>query len=354
MPDITSGSLRGPRDAIELTLLRIWRENLGMTRLALDADYFAVGGTSLGAVRLLASVHAQTGVDLGLEQILEAPTVETMSVLIRAGTAAAPPSCLVTIRRGARRPVLLCMHPIGGTVLWYRHLADALPDGVPALGLQACGLQPARDPDRDIPSMAARYLAETTGRFRPEDLVLAGYSFGGLVAYEMACQLAVAGTPPRGVLLLDTAVSRQPEDPPTRARLLWSLAGHALGLDVDVEALAALRPADSAERILALATERGTLPPGFGVDRMMSLIDMYPVNAEAERQYQLPRYPGTADLILPGNGRAAGESLEIWAEAATGGLRIHRVPGDHFNLIAEDRVTAVADVICRLWYPEEA
>jgi thioesterase domain-containing protein len=354
MPDITSGSLRGPRDATELTLSRIWQENLGVTRLPLDADYFAAGGTSLGAVRLLARVREQTGADLRLEQILDAPTVEKMSVLVRSGTAAAAPSCLLDLRAGTRRPALACLHPIGGTVLWYRHLADALPDGVPVLGLQARGLLPGHEPDRDIPAMAARYRAETLRRFRPGELVLAGYSFGGLVAYELACQLAAAGTPPRGVLLLDTAVRREPEDRPTRARMLWSLVGHALGLDVDVEALAALDPPDRAARILALATEQGTLPPGFGVDRLMSLIDIYPVNAEAERRYQLPRYPGPADLILPREGRADRESREIWAQACAGGLRVHEVPGDHFNLIAEDRVTAVAAVISRLWYPDEA
>lgn len=348
MPD----ALRDPRDATELTLLRIWRESLGIDRLPLDADFFSVGGTSLDAARLLASVHQQTGAELRLDQIFEAPTVEAMAVLVREATAA--PSCLVTIRSGIRRPALLCVHPVGGTVLRYRHLADAIPDGVPALGAQAYGLMPPNEPDRDIPAMAARYLAEAAGRFRPGDLLLAGYSFGGLVAYEMACQLAAAGTPPRGVLLLDTAVSRQPPDPPARARLLWPLVRHVLGLDVDVDALAALDPVERAERVLALATEQGTLPPGFGVDRVLSLIGMYPVNAEAERQYQLRRYPGPADMIAPEEARAGEESLQMWAGACAGGLRVHRVPGDHLSLIAQGRVAAVAGVIARLWYQEEA
>ncbi|MFJ8487813.1 alpha/beta fold hydrolase [Streptomyces sp. NPDC094038] len=353
--DITSGTVRGPRDAVELTVWQVWREHFGAAGLTLDADYFALGGNSLDALGLLARIQERTGVRLPLDAVLKAPTVESMAALTRTGALAEkPPSTsLVTIRDGVRRPVLVCVHPIGGTVLWYRHLADALPEGVPALGLQARGLDPALEADRDIPAMARRYVADTLAVHAARDVVVVGYSFGGLVAHEMACQLADAGTPAAGVLLLDTSVTLTPEEPPTRARLLWSLVGHALGLDVDVEELAALDPRERAERVLGLATRQGTLPPGFGVDRLARMIDIYPVNSEAERAFRPRTHPGRTDLIRPREGRTDDESLTIWNRSSLGGTVVHDVPGNHFNLISEDNVGHVADVVRRLWYDAE-
>ncbi|MET8079258.1 alpha/beta fold hydrolase [Streptomyces sp. NPDC005303] len=354
--DITSGAVRGPRDMVELTVWGVWREHFDTAQVALDADYFALGGDSLGAVQLLARIHERTGVPLPLDAVLRAPTVEAMAALVRTGTLAerVPATTLVTIRGGERRPVLVCVHPIGGTVLWYRHLADALPEGVPTLGLQARGLDPALAADPDIPAMARRYIADTVAAAHaPSDVVLVGYSFGGLVAHEMACQLADAGTPPAGVLLLDTPVAMGDEEPPSQARLLWSLVGHALGLDVDVEALAALDPRERAERILDLATRRGTLPPGFGTDRLTRLIDIYQVNSDAAYAFRPRVHPGRTDLIRPREGRTDEESLAIWRKHSLGGVAVHDVPGDHFNLIAEENVGHVADVVQRLWYDDE-
>lgn len=351
--DITAGSVRGPRDAVELTVWRIWREHFGTAPVDVNSDYFELGGSSLGAVRLLAAVGQQTGVRLPLEAVLRAPTVAAMAALVRAGgTEDAQMSSLITIRSGARAPVLVCVHPIGGTVLWYRHLADALPAGVSVLGLQARGLDIRLEADTSIPAMARHYVADTLTTCPAGRVVLVGYSFGGLVAHEMAYQLAAAGTPPAGVLLLDTSITEEPGDPPSRARLLWSLAGHALGLDVDVEELVVLAPEERARRILDLATARGTLPPAFGTDRLHRLIDIYQVNSDAERAFRPGRYQGTVDLVRPREGRTDKESLAIWKRAASGGIRVHDVPGDHFNLIAEDNVHHVAGVVQRLWYSD--
>ncbi|MYT09021.1 MULTISPECIES: alpha/beta fold hydrolase [Streptomyces] len=354
--NITSGTVRGPRDAVELAVWGAWREHFDTARVTLDADYFALGGDSVGAVSLLARIRERTGVQLPLDAILRAPTVEAMAALARTGARAeqVPATSLVTILGGERRPVLVCVHPIGGTVLWYRHLADALPKGVATLGLQARGLNPALTADPDIPAMARRYIADTVAAaYAPGDVVLVGYSFGGLVAHEMACQLADAGTPAAGVLLLDTPATTSLEEPPSRARLLWSLVGHALGLDVDVEELAALDPQEQAERILRLATRHGTLPPGFGTDRLTRLIGIYQINADAAYAYRPGVHPGRTDLIRPREGRTDEEDLAIWKRSSLGGVAVHDVPGDHFNLIAEENVGHVADVVQRLWYDDE-
>lgn len=338
-----------PRDTTELVLLNIWRTQLRRPELTLDEDFFAAGGTSLRAVRLLAEVRRRTGVSLPLTAIASASTVEAMARLLREGYAE-PAGAPVVICAGAARPVLVCVHPLGGSVLWYRHLADALPAGQACVGMQARALDPRLSPDADIPSMARNYLAELATGYRPEELLLVGYSFGGLVAFEMAHQLSLAGTAPAGVVLLDTAVTRRPQPPASRARLLWSLVNHNFGLDLSADELATLPPDQMRSRVLEEAVRRGVLPPGFGLERLARIVDIYPINAEAERTYRLPRYPGRIELIRPADGRVDEESLQLWREHS-GEVRTHGIGGSHLDLLSPEHVHGTAEILARCYPP---
>ncbi|GHJ17407.1 thioesterase domain-containing protein [Micromonospora sp. AKA38] len=337
-----------PRDAIELVLLRIWRDHLRNPALGVDDDYFSHGGTSLQAVRTLSEIRRRTGVSLPLPVMARASSVTAMARLLRDGFTDTP-TPVVPIRPGdPGGPVVACVHPLGGSVLWYRHLADALPPGHTCLGLQARALDPRMQPDHTIGEMAAAYRAELARTYRPEQLVLVGYSFGGLVAYEMASRMADDGERPAAVVLLDTAVTRRAQPPASRARLLWSLVNHNLGLDLPADELAGLSPEAMCTRILDEGTARGVLPPGFGAERLRRLVEIYPINAEAERVYRLPSYPGSLELVRPQEPRVDEESLEIWSERCRGGVRVHRVPGSHLDLLAPAHAPAVAEVIAGL------
>ncbi|WFE41075.1 alpha/beta fold hydrolase [Micromonospora sp. WMMD998] len=349
MTDTTEAVRDGrPRDAIELVLLHIWRDHLRNPALGVDDDYFAQGGTSLQAVRTLSEIRRRTGVSLPLPAMARAGSVTAMARLLRDGYADTP-TPLVPIRPGSPGgPVVACVHPLGGSVLWYRHLADALPRGHTCVGLQARALDPRLSPDHTIGEMAAAYRAELACAYRPEQLVLVGYSFGGLVAYEMASRMADDGERPAAVVLLDTAVTRREQPPASRARLLWSLVNHNFGLDLSADELAALSPDAICARILDEAITRGVLPPGFGPDRLRRLVEIYPINAEAERLYRLPTYPWPLDLVRPREPRVDAESLEIWSEQCPAGVRVHRVPGSHLDLLAPSHAPAVAEVIAGL------
>ena len=93
---------------------------------------------------------------------------------------------LVPLQAGSpdHRP-LFCVHPVGGEVVAYRELARRLGSGQPVYGLQS-----PDPPIQDLREMAAHYL-EALREVQPEGLHrLAGWSMGGVVAYEMARQLA--------------------------------------------------------------------------------------------------------------------------------------------------------------------
>src|SRR5215475_15432749 len=89
-----------------------------------------------------------------------------------------------------RRPPLVLVHPVGGALFCYARLVAGLTPGVLVLGFAADGVDPGV-PDRQLlPALAARYLRGLSAAGFEPACVLAGWSMGGLVAYEMARQTA--------------------------------------------------------------------------------------------------------------------------------------------------------------------
>ena len=101
----------------------------------------------------------------------------------------------------AGRPPFFCVHAIGGAVLCYRDLALGLGGEQPFYGIQAAGLEGGHAVD-DLPAMAARYAAAVEAAAPHGPYLLGGWSFGGVVAFEMAHQMQQRGRPVALVALL--------------------------------------------------------------------------------------------------------------------------------------------------------
>ncbi|MEO6193015.1 MAG: amino acid adenylation domain-containing protein [Thermoanaerobaculia bacterium] len=82
-----------PRSPLEQLVAGLWAEVLGGGRIGLEDDFFALGGYSLLAIRLLARLRIATGVDLPLRALFAHPTVATLSAEIERGlrTPGSPP-----------------------------------------------------------------------------------------------------------------------------------------------------------------------------------------------------------------------------------------------------------------------
>src|SRR5262249_7737035 len=132
-----------------------------------------------------------------------------------AGSAVVPPSprpALVAMRPGSGPPVVW-VHPGGGGILCYAGLARHLDGGRPLYGVQARGLDGEAPPRDDLAAMAASYVAglralQPAGPYR-----LAGWSLGGLIAWEMACRLRQAGEEIHPLILVDAHLPGPVLDP---------------------------------------------------------------------------------------------------------------------------------------------
>jgi len=303
---------RPPGDGLELRLLHLWEEVLGAAPLGVDDDFFACGGHSLLAVRLAARIARATGRSVPLAALFRAPTVARLAAWLREEPAAGLLSPLVLLRAprsAAAAPPFFWIHPLGGSVLCYRELALHLGEDREIWGLEAPGLEAGEPLDR-IEDLAAFHLAALREERPQGPYLLGAWSFGGLVALEMARRLEDEGEDVPLVALLDTA-----------------LPGSVPGEAEEEELRAALAAeVEEPEREPALRLLRVAL-----------------AHRRAEAAWTPRRIPAGTVLFraaapLPGSLRPPGDGL--WP-----GVRHEIIPGNHFSLLQPPHVRALADLL---------
>jgi amino acid adenylation domain-containing protein len=197
-PDATE-----PRDGLERTLAEIWSEVLGVERPGVHDNFFDLGGHSLLASLLMAKIKARLERDLPLALLFQSPTIATLADTLRSLEAPSF-SHLVPLKTGGERRPLFIVHGVYGNVLQLKGLAARLDAGRSIYALQARGADPAQAPHETIDEMAMAYLAAVRSAQPAGPYALAGYSFGGLIAYEMARRLRAEGEAVDVLAMLET------------------------------------------------------------------------------------------------------------------------------------------------------
>jgi natural product biosynthesis luciferase-like monooxygenase protein/amino acid adenylation domain-containing protein len=355
-----------PRTPTELRLARLWEELLDVRPVGLRDSFFELGGHSLLAVRLTARVKAQFGLDLPLAALFEEPTIESLARRLEAASGNYSWSPLVCIQPGGTEPPLFCIHPIGGGVLGYRPLAQHLGPSQPVYGLQAPGLElQAGSPHISIEEMASSYLSEIRkvqpcGPYR-----LAGASFGGMVAFEMAQQLLGEGDTVEILALLDTplpsgAGKERDFKPAVSAFALAREQARQRGkhLDLKSDELQDLPLEEQLERILGAMRSIGVVGPEIDVPWLLRYLQGLHMRVTAVEKYQAKPYTGRIVLFRPletdpeALKQVPLERLHLfeeptlgWSGVAEAGVQVFKVPGYHDTLLIEPNVQELAKVL---------
>jgi amino acid adenylation domain-containing protein len=320
----------------------IWRDVLHLSQVGPHENFFDVGGDSLAAVLLSIRLEQQFKHVPWLANLLENPTIAGLARRLDLD-AAKEKSLVVRMQPNGDRPPLLCVPGADGQLLVFRHLAAAIGNDQPVYGIQPHGLDGAA-PDSTIEESAARNIRELR-RIQPSGPYrLAGFSTGGVVAFEMARQFQELGECVDSLMLIDSF----PGYPPTYS-LMNRLSVHARHL---VSLPYRDWPRHLRERSnVAWIKFHGLLRRASAEQRWTDGLHLTPnaarvalTNMRALQTYRPQPYPGKAVLyraaIAP-RLRQIGDDLG-WKAICQEGLKVVRVSGTHANCLVFPHISSLA------------
>ncbi|MEU0251526.1 amino acid adenylation domain-containing protein [Streptomyces sp. NPDC006184] len=331
-------------------LCRLWAELLELPTVDPDSDFFALGGNSLLALRLINRIRAELGVELKFGQVFEAPTVRALAGHVTGHDRVA--SCRVTLSSGtagsgratastAAGQELFLFHPVGGSVSSCTALARHWPGPVHAFQSRALAQGSTSALDHDVVTMAASYREELQQATPEGPYLLGGWSMGGVLAYEVGRQLAERGHEVH-VFMIDsdlTEVRTTTTEAARHLEFLGDLAGGRLPAQARAAVLDA--PSDLLTRTARdLSVAYGWLPAGTGAGQYELLMRVHAHNLETLSGYRADKSEVPTLLFVAGAADRA-DPIPAWRDICPR-LDVEVWPEDHYSIVAGDRPAAIA------------
>jgi aspartate racemase len=347
------------RDGLEFQLTGVWEQVLGCNNIGIMDNFFALGGHSLSAVRMLSQVNKLTGKNISLSAILHAPTIEKLAALLREESSPDLWPLLVPIQTGTSRSIFFYVPGSGGNLTHFRHLAPYLTEQT-FFAFQPPGLDGRQRAFDRMDGLVSCYL-EAMLKLQPEGpYFLGGWCIGGLVALEMARQLQAQG---KSVALLVLFEAPMQSGSSTSGRIKKTESYSPMVNDVNPgEALTTYFDKAVAYISIKLNNKRRKwsrrlLKSKNRITYRLSILGGFTIPAAAREQYLMdadvqimrnyvPRaYPGKITYFCSSkNTRRYANTFhqDGWAQLAPGGVALHEVEGDHRTMFLEPFVQSVA------------
>jgi thioesterase domain-containing protein len=352
---VATGGFLAPVTPTEQALADLWAGVLELEQVGVEDNFFDLGGHSLLVTRAVAMARAG-GFDVSVTDFYDAPTISSLAqrVTLRESLDTAHAGSTVAIRRGTTRPVVFCVHEVGGGAAEFQELASGLDHGQQLVGFQSRGLFDDAPPLETVEQMASAYVEEVLTIQPDGPYLLTGVSMGAYIALEMAYQLGDRGKQIGAVAMLGA-----PKPNP----------GIRTGKSTDYR----MRETLSEQIDLALQGPPGTSLPALyqkwfmeewtlnadevarlqaGDKAMLRLVRVVETNRQASMRYQstidrrhrtkLRRRPKPYQervvLFLPEDGPEASNeaAVERWTTVLHAEPEVQMAPGNHYSIIKGD------------------
>jgi acetoacetyl-CoA synthetase len=315
-------------------LTRIWQRVLQRSPIGAEEHFADLGGRDELADVLFAEIAQEYGLRLPSATIGHAPTVAALAALLEEPLPRFSP--FVEVRAGNEDAPIFIAHGLSGTVEFHK-LGKCIRTKRAIYGIQAQGVDGLEEPFDRVEDMAKYYLDALEQRQPTGAAILVGYSFGGLVALEMAQGLVQRGRTVGLLVLVDTFAHPRYLPGNHRRSLFVRRVRHHL-------AAIGQMPPSTGFSYLTRGVRRKLHFTGAIIERKpststtgLSFADTTPlVNQKAYlayRKYRPKFYPGKIHFIgtqiksfFPGDPSA------VWGKLAAE-LNVEIIPGDHLEIV---------------------
>jgi len=352
-----------PSDPTERTLVAMWAEILGLIAVAATDNFFALGGNSLLAAQLMMRIDRTFGRQLPPAAVFRAPTVKQLAELLRRGRVdALPIGSLVPIQPHGRRTPFFWIHGDWSNAF----LAEYLGPDQPLYGVMHQSLDGRPAAYTRVETLAEHYLRQIRSVQAHGPYLVGGYSFGGTVAFEVAQRLTRQGETVSLLAMLDSLFPGGQIVATTleQSRSTSGVISYAENTRSHFEKLARLSLRDRISYIRVRVEDRVNGIVGHRVSRSIKKIVcgvclrmnwtlpvfvrshyILSVYQSAIRNYTPTPYPGRAVYFKSASRSTVHQ--QHWAGVMSGGLEVHEVPGDHFEMIRRENAAPWVDRLTR-------
>ena len=299
-----------PRNNIERMLASIWGRVLNASDIGIHDDFFDLGGHSLIGIQLLGQVEQQFNKTLPLKSLFEAPTIAQFAELLKGEGAAHDWKNLSLVQPEGDGLPLFCVHGDEASHFIPKYLGNTRP----FYAFFHQGEDGKRIEHTSVESIAAHFIREMKQARPKGPYLLTGYSFGGIVAYEMAQQLTAAGDEVPLLAVFDT----------------YAPGLHPEAIKADAKPWDGLKKAVLRGIVKRALHGNGPVPARW---RNFHITDTYD---RAVKSYVPSPYNGKLTVIKAA--QSWGPKEMGWEKLAKGGIDVVLVPGDHYSLIKEPHV----------------
>lgn len=327
----------------------------------------AFGMDSIMAVQVLTSIGAIFGVTMPASTLLQHPSIEALSSRIihalrrsSASEHAIGPisrtGAITELNAGTSKFPFFFAPPITGSGLIFQPLVEHMSKARPFFTFNAPGVDSDIPPCDRVEALASRFL-EALRQVQPKGPYrIGGYSFGSLVAYEMAQRLTRAGEYVDALVMGDLPPPRlNREDPSPFIQL-----ARIVGLPVDELGLNGLNSEEQAATMATATGELLDLPSE--VAESAKQIRIYRAHLNAIHEYCPAPYGGPVTLI-----RTQGTIQRLaqaayhrndptfgWARLCQQSVRVHDIGGHHMSALSVPTVLELARTLDKILEAAEA
>lgn len=259
---------------------------------------------------------------------------------------ASGPDLILPIRVNGTRTPLYCVHAISGSAYPYVALGELLPPDQPVFGLEAPGFDTAVPPVCSVQALAERHVATLLDAHGHGPVCLLGWSFGGVVAHEMAVGLAGLSVCVPVLVLVDSVLPAPTMPPDDQALVAWFLTdllrGAGLGKAEAAVIVRDLPKHDNADAIFDLIGESGSVLADLRPRLLSRRFAVYRDHLRALNNHEPSgRYRGSAVYVQASESTGAALS---W-RGSFDRLTVHTIPGDHYSIWQSAGIRAVAELV---------